>query len=181
MTRGTFIAVVGPSGAGKDSVMRGVAAELPDVTIARRVITRPPDPSEDFLSVDPAAFEAMKAEGAFALDWQAHGLAYGIPASVSETLVAGGSVFANLSRAAVPAAITRFDPFMTLLITASRATLAARLAARGRETKEDIARRLERASFALPDVFPVTIIHNDGTLQQAVDQALAALAHPVRS
>lgn len=178
MMRGTFVAVVGPSGAGKDSVMRGVAAARPGVVLARRVITRPPDPSEDFVSVGDAVFASMQAIGAFVLHWQAHGLSYGIPASVQDDLATGHHVMANLSRAAIPAAARLFRPMLTLHVTASAAVLAGRLAVRGREARADVVRRLERARFAVPDDAPVVTVINDGALEDAVAVAVAALPHP---
>lgn len=179
MTPGTFVAVVGPSGAGKDSVMRGVAAARPGIVLAHRVITRPPDPTEDYLSVDEAVFASMQAIGAFALHWQAHGLSYGIPASVLDDLAVGHHVLANLSRAAIPTAARLFRPMLTLHVTASPEVLAERLIARRREDKADIARRLERAGFEVPADAPVVTIVNDGALEDAVAAALAALPQPV--
>ena len=40
---GRLIAVVGPSGVGKDSVMAGLHGAIPDLHLVRRVITRAPD------------------------------------------------------------------------------------------------------------------------------------------
>ena len=73
-------AVVGPSGAGKDTLIEGALAAWPGLRLARRVITRPSDAGgEDFAGVTPAAFARMQQAGLFALDWQAHGLSYAIP------------------------------------------------------------------------------------------------------
>ena len=179
MTPGTFIAVVGPSGVGKDSLMRGIAQARPGLVLARRVISRPPDPSEAFDSVDEAAFASMRANGAFALDWRAHGLSYGVPTSVLEDLAAGRDVLANLSRAAIPAAARRFQPMLVLHVTASPEVLAERLVGRGREGAADIARRLQRARFDVPTDAPVIKIVNDGALEAAVAAALAGLPQPV--
>ena len=41
MTKGQIFAVVGPSGAGKDTLMAAAARARPDLHIVRRVITRP--------------------------------------------------------------------------------------------------------------------------------------------
>ena len=81
--RGTLFLVVGPSGAGKDSLIDGARAELAgrrDIVFASRVITRPPKSGdEDNLFATPEEFAAMQATGAFMLHWEAHGLFYGIP------------------------------------------------------------------------------------------------------
>ena len=90
---GRLFAVVGPSGAGKDTLMAAAAARVPALRLARRVITRPADAGgEDFDGVTEAAFQRRLAAGAFALHWQAHGLHYGIPAAIDQDLAAGRCV-----------------------------------------------------------------------------------------
>ena len=103
---GRFIAIVGASGVGKDSVMAALAARDPRLRLVRRVITRPSDAGgEDFDGVTADAFHARAAQGDFALHWPAHGLHYAIPATVLDDLAAGRDMLANLSRAALPAGI----------------------------------------------------------------------------
>ena len=175
MTPGRFIAVVGPSGVGKDSVMEALIAANPDFHRVRRVITRPAAAGgEDFEGVTPEAFEARRAAGEFALWWPAHGLLYGIPASVHRTLGLGVDVLANLSRAQLAAADATFVGLHVLHITAEPEVLARRLAARGRETPEDIRARLAR-EVPLPDGLRVTRIDNGGRLDDSVQAALSAL------
>lgn len=180
MIRGTFIGVVGPSGAGKDTVMRAVQAARPDIVAARRVISRPADDAtEVFDSVTPKAFEDAAQAGDFVLHWQAHGLGYGIPQAVNGDLTAGRHVMANLSRGVVDQMRVLFDPALVLVITAPINVLAERLAARGRETPDDIAERLNRALYAAPSGPDVREIMNDGPLDRAVADVLAVLPQPV--
>ena len=181
--RGTLIAVVGPSGAGKDTLIREALARRPDLVAARRVISRPADDStEIFDSVNPAEFARRRAEGQFALDWQAHGLSYGIPAAIGQALEAGRHVLANLSRAAIPVARGRFRPFRALVVTAPAAVLARRLAARGREDAAAIRARLERAGYDLPLGPDVVVIDNGGALEDGIAAFLDALpGQPVSS
>ncbi|THD76714.1 phosphonate metabolism protein/1,5-bisphosphokinase (PRPP-forming) PhnN [Thalassobius vesicularis] len=173
---GRFIAVVGPSGAGKDTVMEAVCTRHPEIYRVTRVITRSPEAAgEDATSVSEAEFTEMVAAGAFALHWRAHGLAYGIPASVDQHLAEGRDVLANLSRAVLPLMSDRFERSMTVVITASADVLAQRLQDRGRESAEDMAKRLERADFALPAGISPVVIRNEGTLETAVAAFEAAL------
>ena len=177
---GLLVAVVGPSGAGKDSVMAGLCAARPGIALVRRVITRPSDAGgEDFDGVSSETFEARRAAGDFALHWQAHGLSYGIPRAQTDRMAEGRILLVNLSRQVLAQAHAQFGPaFRVLAITAPREVLARRLTARGRETPEDIARRLDR-SMALPEGLPgdlpVTEIDNGGALDRAVQDALTAL------
>lgn len=168
-----IFAIVGPSGAGKDTLIAGALAARPDLRLVRRAITRPADPgAEDHEPVTEAEFARRKAAGAFALDWQAHGLCYGIP---RDQLAGPGTVLFNGSRAALPQAMAAIPGLRVIVITAPDAVLAVRLAARGRETAEDIAARLKRAAFALPDGIRAETVMNDATPEVGIARLLAAL------
>ncbi|WFU49960.1 phosphonate metabolism protein/1,5-bisphosphokinase (PRPP-forming) PhnN [Sinorhizobium terangae] len=187
--RGGLIVVVGPSGAGKDSVMGFAArhfAYRPDILFVRRVITRPSDAgSEVHESVSTAEFEDMSRSGAFAVSWQAHGLSYGVPVEIADRVASGMTAIVNGSRAALPAIREAFGTIAVALVTADPAVLAKRLAERGRESEEDVLRRLTRQT---PDIIAgpdVTVIDNSGRLDVAgqrfvalVERHCAALHHP---
>ncbi len=70
---GAFVAVVGPSGAGKDTLIahaKAALADEPPVEFVRRVITRPSDgATEDHDTLTEAEFLEALANGAFALAW----------------------------------------------------------------------------------------------------------------
>ena len=177
--RGTLYLVVGPSGAGKDTLMDGARAALsdkPNVVFARRVITRPSDAGgEDHDAVTDAAFDSRHKAGDFMLDWQAHGLKYGVPATYADDLAAGKTVIANVSRGVIEEAIARYSPAVVLEISASPEVLAERLANRGRETADDIRARLNREAAKIPaEAVKITIL-NDGTPQEGIDKFVSAL------
>ena len=160
--------------------MNALVAFRPDFGLVRRVITRPPElGGEDYDAVSEDAFERMRAMGAFCIDWRAHGLRYGIPDSVRLRIAKGEQLLVNLSRDVLGEVASVFPGFTVLNVIASRETLAARLSARGRESGEDIARRLDRASRPLPPGLTVLTVSNDGALEDAVDAAIALL-QPVR-
>lgn len=178
---GRFIAVVGPSGAGKDSLMAELCARHPDIHRVRRVITRAPEAGgEDHETVSEALFAARAAGGDFALHWGAHGLHYGIPVTVKTALETGQDVLANLSRTVLPKAASVFGDMRVLLVTARPEVLAERLQGRGRETRAEIARRLARPAPVLPEGLDMVEIDNSGALDAAVEAACAAL-YPVNA
>ena len=180
--QGAFVAIVGPSGVGKDTLIAyakarlGADERLP-VHFVRRVITRAADGStEDHDSLSPEAFERARAGGAFSLSWEAHGLRYGLPESVDRQIAAGHTVVANLSRAALPALKVRYRHVAVVAVTASPETLARRLLARGRESADEVSARLARASgnaFGISGA--VTAIANDGPIEEAGDALVAAI------
>ncbi len=179
MTEGRLIAVVGPSGVGKDSVMQGVVAVMPKLHLVRRIITRAPGlGGEDYHAVTEAQFQDLVINGAFAVHWGAHGLFYGITQTVRDQLNRGSDCLANFSRKALRTGADAFPNFGVLNITAKPETLAARLNARGRETERDIARRLAEAAKPLPDGLDVLTLSNDGPLNQTIARA-ARLLHPM--
>ena len=175
MMSGHLFAVVGPSGAGKDTLMAEARRARSDIVLARRVITRPAEAGgEPFEGVTPEDFARRQAAGAFVLSWQAHGLSYGVPASIEDDLAQGRDVLVNLSRGVLPAALSRFPDLTILNISAPPEVLAARLQARGRETGADMARRLAR-SAPLPEGAHTVTIDNSGALGDAVAAMLRAL------
>lgn len=177
MSAGHLYAVVGPSGAGKDTLMQLAARQRPDLYVVRRVITRPETAGgEDFEGVTQAAFDARRARGEFALVWEAHGLSYGIPASIAAVLAAGNDAMMNGSRAGLTEAQAAFPTLVVLHVTARPEVLAERLLARGRETAADVAKRLARAAMPLPGGLRHVIeIDNSGDISTGVRALLDAL------
>jgi ribose 1,5-bisphosphokinase len=168
---GTVIAVVGPSGAGKDSLIAAARQALgddPDIVFARRVITRPADATENCESVTPATFASLRAAGALALHWQANGLSYGLPATLLGDIAHGRIVVANVSRETIGEIRDRFPGALVVHITADASTLAARLAARGREDNTDRAARLSRGVERDRAVAADVRIDNNGPLAESV-------------
>ncbi len=176
---GTFIAVVGPSGAGKDSVIdyarRNLAGE-PGVHFVRRVVTRLGDPAnEDHDSISEDAFAMADAAGAYALSWSSHGLCYGIPVEADDAVRSGAIAVANLSRGIVAEVRRRYDNSAVVMINASPEELRQRLQGRGRESDGDIARRLARNSGYGQHSLDCVTIDNSGPLHHAGDAFVALI------
>ncbi len=173
-----IVAIVGPSGAGKDTLIQGALAARPDFRLVRRVITRPTGAGgEDFDGVTPEDFATRKARGDFVLSWAAHGLSYGIP---KDQVTGACDVIFNGSRAALPEAARVFPGLRVILVTAPDIVLATRLAARRRETTEVIRARLSRAAFEMPGGIPFQTVINDASPEIGTARLLAAL-QPVRA
>lgn len=180
---GALALVVGPSGAGKDSLINAARSALAGdnrFVFARRVVTRAShEASEDHDAIAPDAFERAAAEGAFLLSWRAHGLGYAIPRSAADALAGGAVVVANVSRGSIAEAEQLIERVTVLHVMAPVAVLARRIAARGREAEADIARRLARQAPLTAARAPVVEIVNDGDLDEAARrfaQALRSLA-----
>lgn len=175
---GVFVAIAGPSGAGKDSLLAGAAAAFandPRIVFARRVITRPADATEPYEPSTMEAFRQRVEDGGFLLWWEANGYRYGLPIALGQAIDAGCLMIANVSREVLPQIRARFAHVHVVHLTASAETLEARLIQRGRETPEQCRQRLARALEKDTAVVADLRIANDGPLQDSIDQLVAAL------
>lgn len=181
MTGGCLVLTVGPSGAGKDTLLRHARAALADdarYCFPRRFITRPAgDPHEEHIALTEVEFRTREQAGAFGLVWRAHGLSYALPATLPALVAEGRIVVANVSRSVIAEARSRFTRVGVIQVTASRETLALRLGDRGRESAEERARRLARPAPAFPEGPDVRTLVNDGPL----DASAAAFVSLLRS
>lgn len=179
LTSGTLILVVGPSGAGKDSLLEGARTRLADrsdILFPRREITRPADAGgEDHIAVSEDTFAERDASGAYLLSWRAHGLGYGVPASLADDLSASRSVVVNVSRGVLDDARARVERCAVISLRVPSDVLAARLRGRGRESDEQIAERVARAEAFSVSGDDVIEISNDGPLDRAIDRIVSAI------
>lgn len=165
---GRLILVVGPSGAGKDALIERAKLALAgdkNFVFARRIVTREAM-AEDHDTMAPDSFDKSEMQGNFLLSWRAHGLAYGLPASLSEDLAAGRTIIANVSRGIILQAEELGFPVFVLHITADPVILAARIAGRGRETMNEIRARVERAAPLQWRKAKIYEIRNEGSIDQ---------------
>lgn len=168
MTEGTLFYVVGASGAGKDSLMDFARTNIGDgkVRFASRYITRPADAGgENHIAVTHEQFHELKNNEQFPLCWESHGNWYGIHREINDWLSDGNNVVVNGSRGYLSTALETYPDLVTLLIEVSEDVLRERLIKRGRESAEEIEKRIERSKsfqhFEAPDMVR---INNDQPL-----------------
>ncbi|GAA0592749.1 phosphonate metabolism protein/1,5-bisphosphokinase (PRPP-forming) PhnN [Caenispirillum bisanense] len=150
MNKGRLVYILGPSGAGKDTLIDLARAALDGgapVVFAHRYITRPANAGgEAHVALTAAEFDLRARHGLFALTWDSHGLRYGIGREIDLWLDAGLTVVVNGSRGHLPQAAERYPDMVPVVIRVGLDELRRRLIARGRETPEQILERLARAA-----------------------------------
>jgi ribose 1,5-bisphosphokinase len=166
--------VIGPSGAGKDSVLSYARRRLGGdtaVAFAHRYITRPPDHGgENHVALSGQEFACRLGKGLFAMHWRSHGLCYGIGIEIDQWLAQGVDVVVNGSRGYLDEARAKYPRLRPLLITAPFPVLCERLAQRGREKSTEITKRLERAGKFCHISHPGLItLDNSGPLHEAAE------------
>ena len=145
---GRLVLVVGPSGAGKDTLLRLAQADCADdheVVFPRRVVTRASSADEDNIAVSPDEFARAREHGDFAVHWDAHGHSYALPLEINDDIRAGRAVVVNVSRTVIAALRQAYANVIVIAITAPPDVLAQRLAARARGSDGNIADRLARS------------------------------------
>jgi len=182
---GNLVYVIGPSGAGKDSVIDWLVSQpglQESLHWATRDVTREGhDSSRRDRAVSAQTFATLQAQGAYALWWQANGLSYGVRHEALLPLAQGRWMLINGSRRHLPAAMAQYPGLAILYITADAQRLRQRLLQRGREQAHEVQARLaqgtlvDMASDFLTNDRLVQVFNN-GSLEEAGRQALAGLS-----
>jgi len=168
---GRLVLVVGPSGAGKDTLL-GLAkiacAGDRNIVFPRRAVTREASQAEDNEQLSPDAFRQAVARDEFAMHWEAHGHRYGLRRAIEDDICQGRTVVVNVSRTAVDALRRAYADVVVIAVTAPPEILAERLAIRARGSDGRIERRLGRAvdETGVPDI----TIHNVGNAQEHAER-----------
>jgi ribose 1,5-bisphosphokinase len=163
--RGHIVYVMGPSGAGKDTLLVRARMQLSGTPIlfAHRYITRSPvSGDENFVALDETEFDVRAAHGLFAFHWRANGHRYGIGIEVGRWQEQGHTVVVSGSRAHFLEILAARADVTPVLITAPPKVLAARLSARGREDASAVTARLQRGGMEI-DHPRLRVLENTGT------------------
>jgi ribose 1,5-bisphosphokinase len=180
--QGRLIYLVGPSGAGKDSLLRWTRQRLQyqhDLLFAQRVITRERrEDDEEHEQMSEHAFIELEQQGGLAMTWQANTHRYGVRREIDDALQRGMTVLVNGSRAHLARARERYPHLETVHVTAPKDIIEQRLRARGRESAEQIAARQAR-QIPMNDDAPFDLeIVNTGPLEAAGIQLIKFLRGP---
>ena len=174
-----LVYVMGASGSGKDSLLDALRNKTPlGLLVAHRYITRAAHAgAENHIALSLDEFAQRKAHRLFALDWQAHQTHYALGAEIDLWMQHGFTVVVNGSRAHLAEAVARYgDALLPVYLHVSPEVLEKRLTLRGRETAQEIQRRLQRAAeyqHGLPA--ECHRLHNDGRLQDTLADLLTLL------
>lgn len=178
---GKLFYVIGPSGAGKDSLLRGARERLADkqgIIFAHRYITRPVElAGENHIALSLDEFQTRLRLGLFAMHWTSHGLWYGVGKEIDDWLAQGLNVVVNGSRAYLPEAARLYpEALHPVLVRVDPSVLRARLEARGRESAGEIVERLAGASAFESLTHPrLVVLDNSGLLAQATETLVEIL------
>ncbi|MDA9501867.1 phosphonate metabolism protein/1,5-bisphosphokinase (PRPP-forming) PhnN [Bradyrhizobium sp. CCBAU 11357] len=159
---GRLVLVVGPSGAGKDTLLRlaqAACSDDPDIVFPRRIVTRASSADEDNIAVSPDEFRRAREHGDFAVHWEAHGHSYALPLEINDDIRAGRTIVVNVSRTVIEALRRAYAEVVVVAITAPPDVLTQRLAARARKSDGDIAERLSRSVDDASAQADVTILN----------------------
>lgn len=160
---GRLVLVVGPSGAGKDTLLglaRAACADDRNIVFPRRVITRLASASEENEEVSIGRFQEALTRGDYAMHWEAHGHRYALSRAIDGEIRAGRTVVANVSRTVIGAMRRAYADVLVVLITAPPNVLAERIALRARGSDGKLESRLGRVvedASAAPDITIVNI------------------------
>lgn len=176
-----LLVVSGPSGVGKDSVVKRLRQSEHAFHFVVTMTDRPPRPGEvdgeDYCFVTTTAFEEMIDRGEFIEYAQVYDQYKGVPkVGAQRALESGQDVLMRLDvqgtatiRDRVPGAVTVF------VAPPSLDVLAERLRRRPGDTPEQTEQRLRTALYEMEriDEFDYVIINREGELEETVAQVLA--------
>lgn len=177
------VVISGPSGVGKDAVLRRLLELRPELSMVVTATDRAPRPGEtdgvDYHFTTAARFEAMIASDELIEHAVVYGQHKGIPkSSVRDKLASDDDVVLRLDvqgaatvRAMIP------DAVLVFLCAESETALARRLFRRGTESEEQFARRVAtaRAETRRLDEFDYVVVNPEGGLERAAAKLSAII------
>lgn len=183
--RGILFVVSAPSGGGKTTLVKAALEADPDLSLSVSLTTRQPREGEkdgqDYHFVSSDEFARQRDAGEFAEWAEVFDHAYATPrAPLEEAIRSGRDVFLDVDIQGARALKSLYggDAVGIFVVPPSFSALEGRLRARGTDSEEQIARRLQRvrtemSAAAETDVYDYRIINEDR--DRAADEIRAIL------
>lgn len=176
--RGELVAVAGPSGVGKSTIVRRAVELRPTLWLSVSATTRKPRPGEvagvDYEFLSEVDFADLRTQGGFLESAEFADNCYGTPRKpVIDRLAAGTTVLLEIDVQGVRQVRASEPSCSTVFIRApSMEVLRSRLLARGTEDEASLARRVAAAEteMAAMGEFDTVIVNDD--VDQAAQQLL---------
>ncbi len=164
-----LLVVSGPSGAGKDTVVKCLRQAHPEIELSVSATTRPMRPGEaqgvDYYYMTNEQFEEKISRGEMLEHVNYCGKYYGTPKSEVDKRISAGITVVLVIEVIGAANIKRLYPESTLvfIMPPSMDELAARLRGRGTEDEATVQKRLARAKEELQekDAYDFAIVNDD--------------------
>ena len=175
-----LIVISGPSGVGKDSVLRELRARQKNLHFVVTVNTRAPRPDEkegvDYHFISKEEFQSMLAAGDLLEDAHVYNDFKGVPREQVRSAIASGKDV--LLRLDVQGAATirekAPEALLIFLTTSSEEELFDRLRSRGTESEADLEKRLQTArdEFARVDEYDYVVVNAQDQLNDTVQRII---------
>lgn len=181
MNKGRLIIVSGPSGSGKDTILKKVFARLPDIKFSISSITRPMREGEvegeKYNFVSREYFEDMIKNGML-LEYNNYiGNYYGTPRGpIDEVIKNGGEIIIEVDVNGAANIKKLVDSALSVFIMPpSVAVLRERLTSRGTDSDEVVNKRMQAAleEIACAKNYDYVVVNDD--LQQAVEDFITII------
>jgi guanylate kinase len=175
---GKLFVVSGPSGGGKNTILRSALRHRPDIYFSVSATTRAPRHSEtegtDYLFVTTEEFERMRKNGEF-LEYSGHlGQWYGTPLRpITEKLAQGVNVILDIETNGARSVFNQMpDAVGIFILPESAEILEQQLRGRGTESEEQIQQRLAKNKEELDclDMYKYMITNKFGNPESAISE-----------
>jgi guanylate kinase len=178
--RGLLFVLSSPSGAGKTTIVRGLIAADPGLTLSVSVTTRPPRQGEidgrDYLFINLERFSEMMAHGEFLEHAIVFGHSYGTPRSpIEAALATGRDVVADVDWQGAQQLAERLahDLVSVFVLPPSLDALRTRLHARAQDSASVVSTRMAKSAEEMShwSEYDYVIVNHD--IEESITQAQA--------
>ena len=181
--RGVMMVLASPSGAGKSSISRAIFAQDPNISLSVSVTTRARRTDEidgrDYLFIDVAEFQRMRASDELLESAEVHGNFYGTPrARVEEKLKQGRDILFDIDYQGTLQLLekARADMVTIFILPPSIRELRKRLERRAQDSDAVIDKRLKNARIEMDHYAEYDYVLVNRDLEESVQKVRTILA-----